>query len=96
MEAVEEPKYPAPFQMPQQPMQQTVQFQQPMMPQFSQPPMMYAGQPQQQQIPQQQQMIGVPAMGYQAGPGGFQPQMLMQPQQFPGQLNAQFHPGGQN
>jgi len=95
-ELVEEPKYQAPFQMQQQlmppqpmqqqPMQQPMQFQQPMAPQFSQPPpMMYAGQP------QQPPMMGAPPpMGYQAMPTGFQPQMMMQPQQFPGQLNAHF------
>jgi len=87
-ESVEQPKYQAPFQV-QQLQQLPMQFQQPMMPQFNQQPMMYTD------PSQQQPMMGVTSMGYQAAVN-FQPQMMpqqgqqvMQQQQFPGFQHGQ-------
>lgn len=70
-EPVEQPTFQAPFPVQQLP----VQFQQPMIPQFNQQPIIYTGQT------QQQPMMGVTPMGYQAMPVGYQPQMTQQGQQ---------------
>ena len=85
-ESVEQPNFQAPFPVQQLPLQ----FQQPMMPQFNQQPIMYAGQT------QQQPMMGVTPMGYQAMPVGYQPQIIpqqgqqaMQQQQFFGFQHGQ-------
>jgi len=74
----EQPKYQAPLQAQQLPMQ----FQQTTMPQFSQQPMMYT---------QQQPMIGVTPMGYQAMPQMIpqQGQHAMQQQQLLGFQHGQ-------